>query len=878
MKILKITLIFFTLLLLSAATTYAWSDWLTLKTDHFTVFYKPDHQDEANQVLQTLEYYRPQIEKLCNNQQLHVSIVIDETGIYFNGFDDPANARIHLYRNPPAGWAGTEDWWSLVGVHEYTHELSLTNNSGVWKMLTKIFGPGLGIFFPNLLTPGWIVEGITPYSESQITPYQGRLNDGFFDSYIATRVKDNRSTSILDATFSPFEYQQEGIYTYGGEFIGYLAKTYGEEKVTQFFTTNGRQPGALLFIPAIGIDRSARQVFGKGFRELWSDWQKSESVQYKDFQYEGEQMTKRGWDITNLTLNRNKLYYQRIYPTKTSAFTTYSSYEIIERDLQTGQEKTIISTTSDFTSGFKVRNGKLYYATTEEKTGYANSSELSFGLFARLHQYDLANHRDRVMLADEIRGFEVMPDGKILYSRHLKNGYGSELYQYDPQNRKKELLLSSPYLINEIVSDGGNVIVNAQRDWESANIYRLNLETKDFEPLVQTPYTERWLSLSGNRLFFTANYQKVSSVYCYDLSNGKISRMTENGWIGTAAYDETDNKLYFAELNSYGLDLYQEQAQFKDYQLPSLPPTVPPTFTLDSSRITSGTYSDNLKTLTPKFWLPMIDSEKNEYGVTIMGADAVEDFPNYSATIVYNTEKEKYQGDLSLPINFFAPLQVSVTCSEWDERSNQLMIAYPLVSRISPGLSNLNVGTYLTYEDDYKGPEIKPFMEVGFRYPTTTLSYTISAPQSKLKNEEERYGLYSDLEFKQYFGENQIGLSAQAIHDPDNPDDVFTKIRGYDDELKAREGKMFTAEYSRPLLKIRKGLWNPSFYLGDLTGTIFDDQAIPESGERQESWGLELHLETKYAYNYLSLDWIFRFLQNKDGENCYEIYIKSPQF
>ncbi len=875
MKVVKITLSFVALLLLSVAPTYAWSDWLTLKTDHFTVFYKPGHQEDATQVLQTLEYYRPQIEKLCGNQELHVSIVIDDAGIYFNGTTDPTNARIHLFQAHPGGWAGTQDWWSLVGVHEYTHELSLTNTSGLWKVLNEILGPGSDIFFPNLLTPGWIIEGITPYSESQITPYQGRLNDGLFDSYIATRVKDGRFSSILDATFGPFEYQQEGIYTYGGEFVNYLAKTYGEEKLTQFFTVNGRQPGAILFIPAIGIDRSARQVFGKTFRQLWQDWQQSESIHYKDFQYEGEQLTRRGWDITNLTLNQRKLYYQRIYPTKTGAFTTYHSYEIVERDLLTGSEKTIISTTSDFTSAFKVRNGKLYYATEDEKTGYANSKALSYGLYARLHQYDLATGKDRIVLNDEIRGFEVMPDGTILYSRQLKNGYGSELYQYTPADRKKKLLLSSPYLINEIVSDGRSIIVDAQRDWESGNIYRLNLEAKEFEPLVQTPYTERWLSLSGNRLFFTANYQKVSSIYCYDLGSAKISRMTENGWIGTAAYDETNDKLYFAELNSYGLDLYQEQAQFKDYQLPSLPPTVPPTLSLDSKEITAGTYRGNLKNLTPKFWLPLIDSEKHEYGLMVTGGDAVEDFPSYTATIVYNTEKEKYEGDLTMPINFFAPLQVSLTCSDWDERSNQLMIAYPLISHISPGLSNLNLGTYLTYEDDYKGPEIKPFAEIGFKYPKTNLSLTVSAPRSKLKNDGNRYGLYSDLELKQYFADNEISLSAQSIDDPDNPDDVFITIRGYDDELAAKRGKMFTLEYSRPLYKIRKGLWNPSVYLGDLTGTLFDDQAIPENGRRQESYGLELHLETKAAYNDLSLDWGLRLVQNLEGDNRIEIFVKS---
>jgi hypothetical protein len=880
MKIVKVVFVFITLLIVSVSTVstvYAWPDWLTIKTEHFTVFYKPNHQDEAKQVLQTLEHYRPQVEKLCGNEEFHVSIVIDETGIYVNGFDDPLNSRIHLFRSHAGGWAGTENWWSLVGVHEYTHELSLTQTAGLPRVLTKIFGPGNFFFMPNLLAPWWIIEGITPYSESQITPYQGRLNDGLFDNYIAARVKDGRFTSILDATYSPLEFQESGIYTYGSEFFNYLAKIYGEEKLTQFFAVNGGQPGAILFTPAIGIDRSARRVFGKSFPLLWRDWQQYESERFKDFQYDGEQLTKRGWYIDNLTLNGGRLYYQRMYPVKTGAFTNNLFYEIVERDLQTGLEKTIVSTTTGFTSAFRVRNSKLYYATLEQRPGYANSSEQSYGCYALLHQYDLDTHKDRILLADEIRGYEVLPDGKIIYSKQRKNGFGSELYQYIPGLREKKLLFDSQYLINEIVGNAERLIVNAQRDWESCNIYSLNLEKAEFVPLIQTPYTERWLSLTGDRLFFTANYLKVNSVYCYDLGNGRISRLTQNGWVVNPVYDEINNKLYFAELNSFGYDLYQKTAEFKDYQLPDAPPTVPPIFTLDESEITTGTYIDNLKTMAPKFWFPVIDSDENEYGVMITGGDAVCDFSSYSVTIVYNTEKEKPMGELNLPINFFAPLQASIVYSDFDEDLTQMMLAYPFINRLSPGFSKLLAGVYLTRDEDYQGVEIKPFMTIGVQYPATNATLTISAPQSILNSRQERSAWYAELELKQYILGSEIRLSAQNIDDPANPDDVFTEIRGYEDALTDKQGNMFSVEFSRPLFKIRRGLWNPNVYLGDITGSIFNDQVIPENGKKQNSWGLELHLETSLAYNNLSLDWGYRFVQNSEGENLYQIFVKTVE-
>jgi hypothetical protein len=53
METIKRGFILVILLLISGSTFYGWSDWLTLKTEHFTVFYQPGNQDEAKQVLQT---------------------------------------------------------------------------------------------------------------------------------------------------------------------------------------------------------------------------------------------------------------------------------------------------------------------------------------------------------------------------------------------------------------------------------------------------------------------------------------------------------------------------------------------------------------------------------------------------------------------------------------------------------------------------------------------------------------------------------------------------------------------------------------------------------------------------------------------------------
>jgi hypothetical protein len=53
------------------------------------------------------------------------------------------------------------------------------------------------------------------------------------------------------------------------------------------------------------------------------------------------------------------------------------------------------------------------------------------------------------------------------------------------------------------------------------------------------------------------------------------------------------------------------------------------------------------------------------------------------------------------------------------------------------------------------------------------------------------------------------------------------------------------------------------------------DGALPDIGERQSSWGVELHLETKLLYGYISCDWGGRYAHNREGDNRYEVFVKT---
>ncbi len=427
----------FTLILLciSFLSSTARAEWNIIKTPHFTCFYPEGYKWEAEQTLSNLEHYQQDVVNLTGNKRIeNLPVVIEDAGMFTNGFADPIFKNMHIFTHAPDSLTPlgiTQNWYRQVAVHEYTHIAHLTRTEGIPMLITAING---SIYQPNLYSPGWLTEGITVFSESNLSPYEGRLNDGSLDAIVKANVKENKPPSILKSTFPPLEFPGEsGQYGYGSEIVKYLSDKYGKEKFSQFFeTTSGAGIGYSIFsligsciFPYFGIDRAARKTYGKSFPKLFSEWK--DSIDASTWKIDGEQVTEHGWMVRHPILSDNKLYYIRSYPEKTGALNTFEFNEIVERDLTTDDERVVVSTTSEFIGNISKVGDILYYAVAELKKGYNNSTMNGFGVCSVLHQKDLSSFRlrstidgkkaDKVLFSDQIRGFSLTPDGNIIYAK-----------------------------------------------------------------------------------------------------------------------------------------------------------------------------------------------------------------------------------------------------------------------------------------------------------------------------------------------------------------------------------------------------------------------------------------------------------------------------
>ncbi|MBU0568134.1 hypothetical protein KJ693_01920, partial [bacterium] len=818
------------------------------KTPDFTCFYPKGYRWEAEQALSNLEYYRRDVARLTGNREIgNLPLVIEDVGMMINGFADPIFKNIHLFTHPPHSGMSlgiTENWYREVGVHEYTHIAHLTETSGFPGALTRFFG---STFQPNLYSPGWIMEGITVFSESQASPYEGRLNDGFFDAVVRAKVSEGEFPSIHKATYSPLEFPYSGIYLYGGEFFKYLAKEYGQAKFSKFFRAMGASTLALpplgpLF-PGIGLDRAAKKTFGKSFPLLWREWQNSLDASW--WKIDGEQLTKNGWWVSSPILSGQKIYYIRFYPRKTGAFERFYFEEIVERDLNTGEEKVVVSSTSEIIGGLDKAGDKLYYAVMEAKKGYANSALLGFGAYAILHERDLVRGKDRIVFEDEMRDFALVEEGRIVYARDKAHSFGSELWLW--QDGKKELLASLDYLISEIISlREGRVALVARPDWQNWNIYLLDLSTKELRPIVETPFGELAISNSGEKLFFSANYEGEYAVYAYDLEGENFSKLTRTGFATSPLFDRENNDLYFVGLTSLGFDLYRKKLEgFDEFRIMDYPKSRSPLF--PELRVEKGGRLDHLKTLLPKVHL--VYPTKGAAGILLVGQDAVGE--NIYWLDFYQEEGDQ-EGSFSWTSTHFAPSIFSFDYKLEEEMGISWM--YPLRIRLSSPLSVL-AGLGLREFDGFERKEVNPSLRLALNFPKTRLGMSCDyfLEREGLGSTIDREAVEAEIFLERYIKDSQIGLELSGIYDPDEIEEQETSIRGYDRSIKGDKLAAVSLEYSRPLLKIRKGLWNPNLFFEDLCLTLFTEAAFSEE-ETQLSGGVELRQEAGAFFSF------FRFV------------------
>lgn len=855
-------------------------DWQVLKSENFTVIYREDVAWQAHQVLQQAEIHKPYVDRIVGNGGARLRLVVEDIGMYANGFADPFMNHIHIYPyTPSASYSieATENWLRTVTVHEYTHGVHLTLARGSAGILQRLFG---SVFNPNMYSPGWLIEGLAVYTESCISPHEGRLNEGFYASYLRTLKQKDDFPSLVAITNQPLQFPRDTYYLYGGAFFDFLARRHGAERFAQFTGRYGSYPWAPLavFFPCIGIDAAARHTYGRSFKPLYDEWRNAELLHNTTWYDSAMKVTDDGWYIYGLSGYKGTLYYVRSRSSKIDAFDVITYYEIVACDALSNRQTVLKRLPSSTVTPLRILNERLYYTTREVRQGMANTSYNGFGFVHTLHRIDLATHKTEILLTEKIRAFCVIADDTILYSMDQVDAYGSTLWVLTSTGSC--YACSSDLLIEELLYAHGYIVAIGKSEFANTDIYTFDLHSKSFTRRVASPWTEAFLQPGEHeRIGFTSNAMGTHALYELDLSTGAVFQIAINGYarngIRLERFPETR---YFVGLTRHGFDIFKTPAHFEPSDSIWVLPSGSSSSSLSEIPMQQGSYADVISTLLPKVRVPLFipadATFKTWYlGGLFVGQDAVQEHTYYAFLAYDNTTHDPYLR-LQWRCRSFSPLNADLS---YENEYAQYGVSMPVYSRLRYGLNSVALFVSGRSFDTYDRVEISPGIAWVLRYPLTTIRCALAFPYERMAwgSSIDRHAQYAHIAGQQVLAKGSLECTFTAFSDPDGPDNDQIELRSMD-PLLAQKGFKIQIEYSHLLFPLRWGLWNPNIFCEDIFAAVFFDYGRAHDGNDAFAFGIEVRPELKLGFGYIQLTpcagcartsngefaWYMRFISN----------------
>lgn len=211
-------------------------DWHSADSAHFRVHYRSTQRAQALAVARAAEQIYPRVTQLLEwEPRTRTEIVLYSEFDRANGFSTPLPYNfMGIFLAPPdeGELLNNTAWIDLLLVHEFTHAVHLDKVRGVPGVLQRVFG-NVPWFIPNLFQPGWMVEGLATWAESDPALGRGRLKSPAFEAWLRTeRGSGFLSLAEINADGRALPLNKQ--YLYGAYFMDFMARRYGADKITAF--------------------------------------------------------------------------------------------------------------------------------------------------------------------------------------------------------------------------------------------------------------------------------------------------------------------------------------------------------------------------------------------------------------------------------------------------------------------------------------------------------------------------------------------------------------------------------------------------------------------------------------------------------------------
>jgi len=210
-------------------------DWFSADSANFRIHYRDGQRAQAQAVARAAERVYPRVTQALQWQpRTRTEIVLYSEFDLANGFATPLPYNfMGVFLAPPDAGELLDNsaWIDLLLVHEFTHAVHLDKVRGVPGVLQRIFG-NVPWFIPNLFQPGWMLEGLAVWNESDPASGRGRLHSPAFEAWLRTeRASGFLTLAEINADGRTLPLNKQ--YLYGAYFMDFVARRHGPDKIGQ---------------------------------------------------------------------------------------------------------------------------------------------------------------------------------------------------------------------------------------------------------------------------------------------------------------------------------------------------------------------------------------------------------------------------------------------------------------------------------------------------------------------------------------------------------------------------------------------------------------------------------------------------------------------
>lgn len=498
--------------------------WQTITTENFHVHFHDENRPSAVRIAEIAEKYHPPLAAAAGwEPRSRTHIVAVDSSDLANGWAAPFprnTITIYLSRPfPDSTLAAFDDFLEIIFIHEYTHILNIDAADG-FIAATRYF-PGR-ILFPNLHLPVWALEGSAINFESIYTEL-GRNNSTYTDMIFRIEIYENNFKNISQASHFPRDWPRGYVpYLYGGKFVEFIEKKYGEGAFTDYMLKNsGSFPYAdtACFIPRFH-NSHARNLYEKTFDMLWDEW-KDEIIsgyrsQIEEIKQKGitsaEPVSAPASDSSLPVFSKDgrSIYYiesEERGPRKLVRYSLddSSTYEMCEvnypSDISVLSDREILVADIDF--------------------------HRSFSLFSNLFIYDSRNYKNTGKALRATHFDYSEKSGIMIYTYISRNMYN--LTTIDKDGIRRDIIKNSDAQITfPALSRDGSRAAFVIKDSSGSDLVIHDLDTENFIRLRTAGSNDIHPAFTpdGENILFSSDRDGVFNIYEYNISEHRVRQLT----------------------------------------------------------------------------------------------------------------------------------------------------------------------------------------------------------------------------------------------------------------------------------------------------------------------------------------------------------------